>query len=426
MTFTVTPQPNNDPPRVRIDLDTDDPTTPFTELTIYRDGKKIREQPYIGGASTVAFDYEAPFGVTVTYSATGSVADFAPTYSTSWTNLTGWTTVSGTPGVASGKLYSTDGTYAQVTRSVGSLTRGRVTIAAGMISSSAVTIPTAATVFGIEIGTTAGGSLDSYVSYAGATKLFSRGTGTIICTFSELGATITTSTGTWWCARGTSFEHAGALLVATALDASGRVPGLVVENQSGSTPFSASASTTLDVDAAWLIHPSQPSLSIPIDFGIGGDRSLRFIEASSGDSRMSNAQSAIHRPIGRRRAVVITSGPRQADEWTLVIGAPTVAAKNAVRAIVDDQTPLLLRFPAGKSQDLPDDWYSVGDVDISRIAPHAIIPLTLITLPLIPVDEPIVRQGALWTWGDVVIKYPTWADVIADNDTWIDVLAGPS
>jgi hypothetical protein len=47
-------------------------------------------------------------------------------------------------------------------------------------------------------------------------------------------------------------------------------------------------------------------------------------------------------------------------------------------------------------------------------------------MPLTPVDEPIVRVGALWTWGDVLTTYATWQDVLNANATWLDVLAGPS
>lgn len=423
MTFTVTPQPNNDPPRVRIDVDTDDPTASFTALTIYRDGKKIREQPYIGGSVAVAFDYEAPFGTPVTYSATGRTSGYSPVYSTLWSNLSGWTTVGGAPAVAGGQFYASVGGYAEVSRPVPILSAGRLTIQPGSVYNASIDLPTADNRL-LQVWTDPG-SATALVFYGQVGRSVSVGSGPLVLTFDSAGVTVKSTLGTQFIERAATISSVTDLSVSVSVSA-GRVAGFTLDEVTGEEAFSASASTTLDVDAAWLIHPSQPSLSIPIDFGIGGDRSLRFIEASSGDSRSSNAQSTIHRPIGRRRAVVITSGPRQADEWTLVIGAPTVAAKNAVRAIVDDQTPLLLRFPAGKSQDLPDDWYSVGDVDISRITPHAIIPLTLITLPLIPVDEPIVRQGALWTWSDVVIKYPTWADVIADNDTWIDVLAGPS
>jgi hypothetical protein len=74
LTLTVTPQPDNNPPRVRIDVD--DNTGAVTSLTVRRldpDGRyrKVRTSddaplPLDGGNATV-FDYEAPFGAPVTY-----------------------------------------------------------------------------------------------------------------------------------------------------------------------------------------------------------------------------------------------------------------------------------------------------------------------------------------------------------------------
>lgn len=424
MSIVVTPQPDHVPPRVRIDVDTDDPTKPFTSLTIFRDGKPIREQPYVGGSEAVAFDYEAPFGVPVTYSAVGTTSGYSAVYTTSWANLTGWSTVSGSPGVTGGKFYSTNGTYASASLPIAGLAKGRVTIAPGALSRIGLTIPTAALLYGMEIGIS--DPAGAYVIYAGTYRTFARGTGTIVATFDEKGVTVSTTAGTLYCPRGTSFEFAGSVLVATATDSAGRIPGITIEQPGTLAPFSATTTTQLDTLEAWLIHPSQPSLSIPIDSGPQGAHRLRFIEASSGESKTSEAQRTIHRGIGSRRAVVITSGPRAADEWTMVLGAPTIVQKNAVRAIVDDQTPLLLRIPPSSEYDLPDDWYSVGDLTVTRLETPNITEETLITLPLTPVDEPIVRQGALWTWGDVMLKYATWADLLADNETWLDVLAGPS
>lgn len=76
-TLTVTPEPANVPPRVRIDID--DASGALTEVTVRRldpDGRyrNVRTSddaalPLDGGAATI-YDYEAPFGQPVTYSLT--------------------------------------------------------------------------------------------------------------------------------------------------------------------------------------------------------------------------------------------------------------------------------------------------------------------------------------------------------------------
>src|SRR5690606_30120001 len=64
---SLTPEPLNVPPRVRIDIDSEGDE--FLELTVLRDGRPIRQQPAVGGLTeTFTYDYEAPFGRPVTYS----------------------------------------------------------------------------------------------------------------------------------------------------------------------------------------------------------------------------------------------------------------------------------------------------------------------------------------------------------------------
>jgi hypothetical protein len=422
MTFTVTAEPFNVPPRVRIDVGTDNPAQSFTSLQVFRDGKLLREQPYVGGSAAVVFDYEMPFGVSVNYSAVGTTAAYSQIYSTSWANLTGWSTTVGTP-VVSGGLFRGTGGAATVQRTFAALSSGRLTLSAGAVASGGVSLPTAG---GRALYVFASSPGVGALTYGGVGVGFGLGSGSVVVTFDSSGATVESSAGTWYTERSSGVDPLSALSVFTS-NSSGRVPGFEVGDFSATSPFSASASGFLDVRETWLIHPSKPSLSIPIDAGPqGGSRLLRFIEASSGESKSSAAQSTIHRPVGRRKAVVITSGPRAADEWTLVLGAPTIAGKDAVRAIVDDQSPLLLRSPVDTISDLPDDWYSVGDVTVSRVEVPVITQETLITLPLTPVDEPIVRQGALWTYGSDLLANATYADSRAEFPTYLDRLAGAS
>lgn len=419
MTFTVTPQPSNFPPRVRIDIDTDSSTSTFTSLTIYRDGKKIREQPYVGSRAALAFDYEAPFGKPASYTVVGSVSASSAVYSTAWPNLTGWSTVSGTPAVSSGRLTS-----GRVQRSVSLPTQGRLVLNGAILSpfSGGADVYLGPQLRVTAASTGSPGGESRQVIFNGSARAISHASGDLILQWDSLGLTITSPTGSWYIPG--VFDPSGGYIQAGGTGSS--VPGFTLTSLGSSTPFSGSASTTLSINDAWLIHPSQPTLSIPIQKGPGGDFSLRSLEASSGESKTSKAASTIHEPVGRRRPVVITHGPRQADDWTMVIYAKTIGAKDAVRAIVDDQTPLLLRAPSTIAWDLPDDWYSIGDVEVQRLTSPIINEMTLVTLPLTPVDEPIVRQGALWTYGSDLAANPTYADSKARFPTYLDRLAGAS
>jgi len=199
----------------------------------------------------------------------------------------------------------------------------------------------------------------------------------------------------------------------------------VTGTTSGGDTFAGTVSATLDVGKAWLIHPRSLSLSLPIDGGPDTwDRSNIWVDSASGESRSSSASRHLSRPVGRRRSVAISHGPRAADDWALVLTAPSIELKNNIRALVDDQTPIKLTSPASFGWDLPDGWYSVGDVEIRRVEDPTILPWSRITLPLTPVDAPLVKVGSLRTWQTILDEYATWGDVLADNISWFETLMG--
>lgn len=413
MTFTVTPQPFNVPPRVRIDVSSDDVSKPFTSLKVMRDGKLLREQPFVGSSTVVMFDYEAPFGSTVTYSASGTIANTTTLRDETWANLSGWSTVSGSPSVAGGHFGG-----GEVNRPVAFPASGRLVSQGLPIGSPGIS----SLRFGPLLVLNSANSGGQFNFGDGAITMGVGGLGSpFTVTWSPDKATLITAAGTWVIQRTAGVPS--NLITATTVVAGSFVQPFVVYSLLDA-PFSATASAYLDVRETWLIHPSKPGLSVPI-YNHESSDGLRWIEASSGDQKSSGAVSTIHRPVGRRKAVVITSGPRQADEWTLVVESLTIGSKNSLRAIVDDQTPLLLRSPADVVMDLPDDWYAVGDVSVSRVEVPVITEATLTSMPLIPVDEPVVRVGALWTAGDVLLRYATGQAVLDAFDTALDLLAGP-
>jgi len=415
MSFSaIAQQPVDEPPRVHIEAGTDDPAKSFTSLEIFRDGKLIREQPFIGGSSAVVDDYESPFGVSVTYSAVGTMATFSSFFTEAWSSLSGWTTDSGTPSVSGSHLGG-----GGVRRPLVAPAEGRLDCQGlkrtGSFDEAGITLSSPAGLFLVVKNQLGPGFHwgESQKSVSGLDSPFN-------VVWDTNGATLTTVDGTWSIA-GT--PPASTTLLLQVVGSASFVEDFAITTPTN-LPFNDSWTITPAFQGTWLIHPSSPSLSCRIDSGQTTNQALRFVEARSGESKTSRAVRTVHRPPGRRRAVVHTHGPREADDWTLVVGAPTISAKNDIRALIDDQTPLLLRSPADAGWDLPDGWYSVGDVDFNRLEKPVANQLVLIPLPLTPVDEPIVRQGALWTWGDVLLRYATWRELLADNPTWLDVLAG--
>ncbi len=415
MTFTATPEPDNIPPRVRLDFDAGSGAS-FTELLVKRNGKAIREQPYAGGSVALAYDYEAPFGVLATYSVSGQILPAAsPDWTENWASLAAWSGDTSAWSVSGGKAQTAVTGFTINRSASGTIQRVSVTSAERLIL-QVLDVSNVAVVT-VQIG-------PSTVSLqADGSQLTSSSTGTYQITMTDGDVTVSATDGSWSLSdtytgtpRKIRLFHYGGVGLA-------KVGQIAVTLVTTPTDYAATATATLDVDEAWLIHPSQPSLSCSIAASAWRDNGINVDTATAQDVG-SESFAFVHRPVGRSRPVVVTHGSRAADEWSLVLVAPRVVDKTTVRAIVNDQTPLLLRSPASFAWDLPDGWYSVGNVTVSRLSQALTNEFRRLALPLTPVDEPIVRQGALRNWGDVLLEAATWGDLLDMYDTWLDVLAG--
>lgn len=185
----------------------------------------------------------------------------------------------------------------------------------------------------------------------------------------------------------------------------------------GAIAFSATAEATLNEPDAWLIHPTYPSLSVKL--GRGGDDAVLVTSATAVET-VHEIPRAIFKPPGRRRAVVFPLGPRRDGEWTLVLFTHALPARDSVLAILADGGSLMLRTPAGWDWDLPDGWYSVGDVTPRRVGPVS----RELTLPLTPAESPPVTLASATTWRDIYDAGLPWGEVLDDYGTWYGVLTG--
>lgn len=235
--------------------------------------------------------------------------------------------------------------------------------------------------------------------------------------------------------RGTATTAAGVLLVGDTSAKTihmftptvGSVGTIVTTGTAPTESFYEIISTQLDVDEAWLLHPSSPSLSVSIDPGPNAWRDDGLnVAIESAQSSVAKSAQTLHYPIGRTRAVVIGHGNRLEDEWTLVLTAPRLEDRDAVSAIVRDQTPLLIRSPLSFGWDLPDGFYAIGDVTSDRYFAPLQYEERRITLPLVPSDPPVVRLAGERTYADLLLEAASYSDLLAMYDTYTDLLTGSS
>lgn len=178
-----------------------------------------------------------------------------------------------------------------------------------------------------------------------------------------------------------------------------------------------SAPVTLAPVRGWMVHPANPALSFPLvaDTSAAGIVDIGPVGSAS--------TSTVHQILGQKRPLTTTSGPRLADSVNLTLATVTRDEETALLALLDDQTPLLVRFPPEWDLGFSDDWYAVGDVARERLSPVGSDPRRVFTLPLQAVLTPVVTQGNVgWSWASLAAEFSTWTAVSAAFDSWGDVL----
>lgn len=446
-TFTVTAEPAHIPPRVRIDLDTEDPLKRFSKIAVRRGGQLIRSQPTADAQVAVVYDYDAPFGVVSHYTVEATIAAVATTLSESWASLSGWTTTAGTPGVTSSRFRTTDTNRATVERAISLPSAGRLEVLPGAsnfyddgtVDSGAhggMVILGAGSPDGVGGITPVDGSfairrnprtdpawiLDTNDVLEAARLAVVPGEGVSVAWDDQGRLTFATSAKT--------LIHVARFAPLTAKVGVSTTPGtqigaFKVENYTAPTTFTASQSVELDVAEVWLIHPIYPALSCSVDDGTGARLDAINVDIGTAQSTSFGQNAETFEPIGRPRKVVVSSGDRSDGEWELVLLTQRLADRDRIRNLVTDQSPLLLRVPPDIDIDLPDGWYSVGEVTVTRGVSALQRGWRRTSLPLTPVDEPVLAQGAQWSWASVLANYDTWADVLDEYPTWLDLVVGP-
>lgn len=418
MIITATPEPDHSPPRIRLDIDGEGDE--FLELTVLRDGRPIRQQPAVMGLTeTYAYDYEAPFGVPVTYSASGLTTSGAwvEVYAEDWADLTGWT-VTGTPSITGGKF--TAGALATASATRDDVDFGASAIRVRFADETALSEGLSSARLGVgAVGvgrTSASGGTAPLRLYSGASSAaipVDAGEPVELLVAADR-RTVTLSQGT----SRTSLPLTVSLVPTLEVSASwgGSVGAFTIEVPPVPNSVAESTTVTLDVDAAYFIHPIQPSLSLPIDVdGV-------IVGQGTDSTRTYAARQSIFQPEGRREAVVFPLGVRGAGDWSMSILTRTVDDRNALLALLDDQAPVLLRSPALADWDLPDGWYAVGDVTVTRPVDISHVEWRQVTLPLTRVAEPPVQLAPSLTWGDLKLRGITWGDLL--SKTWLELLMG--
>lgn len=190
----------------------------------------------------------------------------------------------------------------------------------------------------------------------------------------------------------------------------------VVVSGAGTETFTSPA-VVVSAAVPWVIHPTTPALSFCLDQATplaAGVRTLGNISRAATDTP--------HNVLGSPYRTYTKTGPRAAAVTQLEVVTVTTLEAQAVRALVYDLTPVLIRVPASWSWDFENGYYRIGDVDEARRIQYGAEPSRVFTLPLERVDQPAGSQQAERTWANVLNDFSSWAAVRAAYSTWTNEL----
>lgn len=176
------------------------------------------------------------------------------------------------------------------------------------------------------------------------------------------------------------------------------------------------ASTTLNVDSMWLIHPRQPSLSVRF----GGDGVSAFLTAVGAAG--GSTQAARHRVIGAGRDVVMSFGRRSDASYPgFEVMTTTKGEWLALADLLRDETPVLVRMPAGWDASFVEGFYAVENWSASPVVDRSGEWFSRWSLPLVPAVAPkvIVQADNSYAAG---LLFDSYADSFAAQATYFDRL----
>lgn len=435
MTITVTANPLSVPPRNEITVSVpagDVMKTASLVRIVNGIPEPTRTQPVTGFDSQTVYDYEAPYDTSVTYQFTTTYTDptaVTTVWDETWPNLSNWTGDTSQYSVSGGVLSlssSTAATY-KIDRVMSAAGSYRAVISSltasgtdpNSVKSSGVAFVDAAGAQMLLVAPNLAGKITVQYRTGAVNTTSISGSSPITVDFLGTSIVVTGTGGSYAFSNLTTTDYSKVRVTTHYTNPGVFHVGEVKTSTYGTTTTITNTSSTVGLSPlnAWMIHPSNPGLSLPIS---SADQTALMIR-SIGEVTNPSA-STEHTILGQSQPIITTSGPRYSNRLQMVIGVRSRAQEQALTALLQDGTPVLFRFPLIMNTGFDEGFYSVGDVQRVRRAQRPNAELRDFTLPLTQVQAPVVSvQNAGWSWAALAASFNTWADVAAAFDTWADV-----
>lgn len=189
--------------------------------------------------------------------------------------------------------------------------------------------------------------------------------------------------------------------------------GAAVTYSTVETPANVSGSVIVPADSVWLIHPSVPDISMPVELRAGS-----LMQEEWG------VEQGVFWPMGRRTPIVQTDGIRKAASSSVTVAIDTLLDLQRLRALTQDAAILLLNIPDTLNYGFDTCYIAVGTIRNARTSDIGSDPYRAVEMPFQVVDRPAGGTQADRTYVDL-LSYPTYSALQAAYPTYAALLAGP-
>lgn len=179
------------------------------------------------------------------------------------------------------------------------------------------------------------------------------------------------------------------------------------------TESSAAVTLTPSPLAIWAIHPTVPGRSIPLDVA---DFSQTGI-AELGDVTYKS-QATLHPILGGTLPTLTKVGNRQQASGSMSLTTVSLADQARLLALLNDETPILIREPDAWGWGFDEGYYAVADVDLARRLQYGPEQSRTVKLPLQKVAAPAGVQQSSWDWGGMTAANADFGSVSARYPDW--------
>lgn len=450
MLFTATPEPDHSPPRVRLDIDVEDPLGVINYASVFRNEKLIRFQPSAGSNTATVYDYEAPYGEEVQYEALVNFEDTSLTkvFEEKWNDLSQWSgaTANWRVSPANDIAYTwTNGSTIEAPIASG-IVEMKFSSAIGLSYNNPryvyISIRDAANVeilFVAWLTFYNGFRIKSPLQEA--TQISGNTPATLVLNPETGKATWTSQSGVleinydptkipdhleMLFQQAPSPPVAPDVLPSPGVNGNASIGAIEAWEKTGIQTILQKTTTTLAPSNLWMINPINPDQSLQLDNGmLECEPTGLSINPATSQTKTYKARQSVFYPSGRSRAVTLALGNRLDEEWELQLDTKTLTDRNALQRSLDDQIPFLIQVPTNlKNLDIPEGWFAVGALTEQRKALDLTQPYRTFTLPMSPVKEPTFIEVSDWRWSTMLRQHISWGEVVGVYPTWQDVVDG--